>query len=299
VQLHCAAVANGRDWPRVVQGRAVTFQPFGYRFEVVSFSPPAAVRAAIRSRAKPWFDLKDGARGWIVGPFICLWFSAVRRGGPILVGRIARHGTGTRIAGRAGCALAYAAIACAVLAFAPWLLWRELGRGADPATAAVLTGLGVAAQLLILWIGHRFRREAEPLVRFLRDTLTPPDRSLPRPSFDAGELKGVILDVGGTPHQGPVTTETLHQALSEMGEDDFVILSSAPETYIQTAIRDGDYVIEKRDGSGERHFAARRVGPAPEVREDLFSFDEVREIFLAYAAAAPMPPLVRWERMRF
>ena len=75
------------------------FEPIGYRFEVRSPRPPAEVKTGIRSRKKGWFDVKSGARGWIAGPFICLWFSAFDEAGPMLLGIISRDGAGTRVRG--------------------------------------------------------------------------------------------------------------------------------------------------------------------------------------------------------
>ena len=80
----------------------MAFQPFGYRFEVRSPSLPSDAKAAIRSRKKAWFDPKSGARGWVAGPFICLWFSAFDKHGPMLFGMITQDNMGTRVRGRAG-----------------------------------------------------------------------------------------------------------------------------------------------------------------------------------------------------
>ena len=62
----------------------MTFQPFGYRFEITSELTPTEAKAAIRSKKTTVFDVKNGARGWIVGPFICLWFSALLLGAATL-----------------------------------------------------------------------------------------------------------------------------------------------------------------------------------------------------------------------
>src|SRR5947207_232306 len=80
----------------------MAFQPFGFRFEIQSQMPPSQTKAAIRPRLKKWFDVQNGARGWIIGPFICLWFYAFNRSGPMLLGRMSSDGFTTRISGRAG-----------------------------------------------------------------------------------------------------------------------------------------------------------------------------------------------------
>ncbi len=111
--------------------------------------------------------------------------------------------------------------------------------------------------------------------------------------------KAFSLDVGGERRKGPVTPASIHDALLGIGAGDFVILASASETYIQTAFRDGAYVIEMRDGGDQRHFRAlRRIVPtAASASNVVFSFEEVREAFMAYASKAPMPPFVMWEGM--
>jgi hypothetical protein len=80
----------------------VAFEPFGYRFEIHSPLAPAEVKTAIRSRSKDWTDPKNGARGWVVGPFVCLWLNLANPNGPMLFGRFKRAEAGTTITGRAG-----------------------------------------------------------------------------------------------------------------------------------------------------------------------------------------------------
>lgn len=78
------------------------FQPFGYRFEIISHLSAANTKKAIRDKKTGLFDAKNGARGWVAGPFICLWFSAFDRYGPMLVGLISSENFGARVRGRAG-----------------------------------------------------------------------------------------------------------------------------------------------------------------------------------------------------
>lgn len=278
----------------------MAFQPFGYRFELKSPSQPSEVKAVIRSRKKQWFEVKNGARGWIVGSFICLWFSAFNRHGPMLFGRITRDGFGTRISGRAGSNLNGLAMVCVLLPLAAWLFYQALGEGTYTTKQVVIVGGLMAFPLLGFWTSHMFRREAEPLVRFLRDAVTPSGRTLRGRSAMATISKAFSIDVGGEVREGPVTPDAIHDALLEIGADDFVILGSAPETYIQTAFLDGGYIIEKRDGGAQKHFRAqRRAVTVTESSDAAFSFEEVLEAFMAYASEGPMPPIVTWERRHF
>lgn len=278
----------------------MAFQPFGYYFEVRSPHPPSEVKAIIQSRKKGWFEPQDGARGWIIGPFICLWLSALKRQGPMLFGRISRDSFGTKISGRAGSdlnGLAASAVSIPILAVLLYLIVS-----AEDYTFQQVAILGGVLLLspLIFWLAHKDRREAEPLVRFLRDAVTTQGRSLRAKSATVIISKAFSLEVAGETRKGPVTPDAVHDALLGMGAGDFVILASAPAMYIQAVFRDGGYIIERRDGDDQRHFEARRLStPSAGSSDSVFSFEEVRETFLAYASEAPMPPFVRWEAMQF
>lgn len=277
----------------------MAFQPFGYRFEVRSPTQSSELKAVIRSRKKQWFDPKDGARGWIVGPFICLWFSAFDRYGPMLFGRITRDGFETRIAGRAGSDLNGLAMICILLPFMAWLFHQTLADGGFTTKQILITIVGVMAVLFAFWTSHKFRRDADPLVRFLRDAVTTSGRTLRGMSTNITISEVLSLDVSGEIRRGPVTPDAIHDALLGIGSGDFVILASAPETYIQTAFRDGGYIIEKRDGDAQSHFRALRLmGPSARSSDPVFSFEEVRATFMAYASEAPTPPFLTWVSMQ-
>jgi hypothetical protein len=152
----------------------------------------------------------------------------------------------------------------------------------------------------MFWWSHKDRRKAEPLVRFLRDTVTVGGRELRAKSSKMAVPKALTLSVGGEDAQGPVTSEAIHDALLAVGEGGFVILASAPENYIQSAFRDGGYLLEKREGSQEQHFEARKRSVASTASKDANSaltFEEVRNVIMAYASGGAMPPFITWERM--
>lgn len=112
--------------------------------------------------------------------------------------------------------------------------------------------------------------------------------------------KAFTLNVGGDSRADPVTPDAIHEALLALGAGDFVILESGPETYIQTTFRDGGYILEMRDGDKLRHFQAKRRSVAPKSPSEshsMFTFEEVREAFIAHASEAPTPPFLTWERM--
>src|SRR3546814_8527494 len=89
------------------------------------------------------------------------------------------------------------------------------------------------------------------------------------------------MSIGGERFSGVVTPNAIHDALIAVGTGSFVILEAGPETYIQTASRDGAYIVEKRDGGSFEHFRALRSNDNLRLAErnnDLFDFEEVREV---------------------
>lgn len=280
----------------------MAFQPFGYRFEVSSPSQPRDVKAAIRSRKKGWFDAQNGARGWIMGPFICLWFSALDRNGPMLFGKISRGNLGTRITGRAGSDLNGVAVFTLWLPVMALLLYLTVSAGDYTWNYLAFVCGVILFSPLVLWWSHQDRRDAEPLVRFFRDAVTASGRTLRAKAATVTVSEAFTLNVNEESRAGPVTPDAIHDALLALGRDDFVILESGPENYIQTKFHDGGYVLEMRNGDKERHFRAIRRHVAPKSPSDspsIFTFEEVREAFIAYASEAPMPPFLTWERMHF
>lgn len=151
---------------------AVKVQPLGYPFEVRSPKSVTEIKAAIRSKTQGWFDAKNGARGWIIGPLMCLWWTALNPRGPMLIARIGADGHGTLITGRAGSDLNGIAALLLVAAVLPYLTYQMIVERQATTTAliaiAILLGLGVP---LTLWFAHKDRHDADPLVNFLRRTL--------------------------------------------------------------------------------------------------------------------------------
>ncbi|NYI22972.1 hypothetical protein FHS93_001897 [Sphingobium francense] len=277
------------------------FEPFGYRFEINSPMSPSEVKIAIKSRKKGWFDAKNGARGWIVGPLICLWFSAFDQYGPMLFGVISSDAAGSRVRGRAGSDLNGVVMFSLLIPFMIFIVYKLISQGtASFRQLLVIAVVFLLGGPLIYWLAHKGRREAEPLIRFLRDTLTVSGKTLRRKSDAAVISRELVMSIGGERFSGVVTPNAIHDALIAVGTGSFVILEAGPETYIQTASRDGAYIVEKRDGGSFEHFRALRSNDNLRLAErnnDLFDFEEVREVFMAYASEASAPPFVTWEKM--
>jgi hypothetical protein len=275
---------------------AVAFQPFGYNFEIRSPMPRAKVKDAICARKKRWFDPKDGPRGWIVGPFICLWMSAFDRYGPMLFGRVSGDEFATRISGRAGSNLngiAGLSLLLPLMFFATYMAVRENQWSTQQVVIVGIVGL---LCLSAFWMSHKDRKHAEPLVRFLQQTITASGQSLRARTATAIIPPQVRMTVSGEEKQGAVTAEAIHDALLHAGVGDSVVLATGPETYMQTLLQDDGFVIEKREGDHLHHFKAVRQYGHFKGR-DKFSFEETLAALIGYGSGSAVLDVVGWEPM--
>jgi hypothetical protein len=280
----------------------MAFQPFGYRFHIRSASSVSEVRQAIRSRKTSWTDPQSGARGWIAGTFICLWFRPFDRYGPMLVGRISRDDLGTKVTGRAGSDLnGLATHTILVVLLTLLLVWAISGGDYRP-SYLVFTLILILSAPIVFWLGHKDRREAEPLVRFLRDATGSVDEKRRAGSRLPRFSKRLSINVSGKTQPDQATVESTRDALLRIGPADLLTLEVDAQAYIQTAVRDGGYMLEMRDGNRLRHYRARRRGLLPAAlagcTDRIFSFDETLEVLIAYGSDIAMPHFVNWEPMR-
>lgn len=260
--------------------------------------PPSNTKAAIRARKKSWFDTNSGARGWIVGPFLCLWLSAFDRHGPMLFGRISRDNLGTRISGRAGSDLNGLALYLLLLPLLAFFLYQMILAGEATTNQIPIIGGLILLSPLMLWLSHKDRREAEPLVRFLQDVTNLSAVTRRSRAKSVRLTKTFELDVSGDKAPQPITGDAIYEALLATGIGDFIILAADTETYIQTLGREAGLTIEKRDGSADQHFRATRQGGIPNSNKtDHFSFEETWDVIAAYVSGSPMPAFIAWERM--
>ncbi|APE27962.1 hypothetical protein [Aurantiacibacter gangjinensis] len=116
-----------------------------------------------------------------------------------------------------------------------------------------------------------------------------------------------------------VSPEQLHAELARLGEDNGrAILSADDTTYIQTAVFDNGFVIERRDGGGEdthfhavpRHAELPPPAPRPERRwweklllsdniltsECAFTLEQVQRIFADYLAGRQSDIPRQWDQ---
>lgn len=279
----------------------MAFQPFGYRFDIKSQSAPSDVKAIIRSHKKDWFDPKKGARGWIAGPFICLWSSAFDRHGPMLFGRISRDNRGTRISGRAGSDLNGLAMFTILISVLLLAFCQTVFDGNFAFNDIAIIGILIALSPLVFWMSHKDRRAADPLVRFLRDNATGAGRSLRKKSTNIRISRPLSIYINGENDKNPATTDSIYDTLLGTGAGDFVVLALDSENYIQTASQGGGYILEMREGDHQRHYRAARRGTTSALNGNsgyIFTFKEVLAAFMAYGSDAPMPGFVGWEPMQ-
>lgn len=280
----------------------MAFQPFGFRFEISSSLPTAKAKAAIRSKKTSIFDAKNGARGWIAGPFICLWFSAFDRYGPMLFGLISADNFGTRVRGRAGSDLNGVLMFTLLIPLMAWVVYKMISEGQATGRQLVVIGLVfLVGGPLIYWSAHRERKDAEPLVRFLRKTLAQPD-TRSKPAAGARNIQqGLGLVLNGTSIDGPMTAEAIQSAFMRVGNGDFLIVELGPQDYLQTGCQDGGYILEIRKGGPGKHYRAIRNERAIDgnaTTNDTFSYEEVLAAMELYAVGEALPGFLRLEPMK-
>lgn len=150
----------------------MAFKPFGDRFEVTTLMTIQAAKAVIRSRKSGWLSAEGEPRGWIIGPFLCLWQSAFDQHGPMLIAYLNNDGFRTTIVGRAGADLNGTALFVLLTPLMAWVTWKmyETGQGNTKVYVmmGVVFGLGLP---LILWLNSKDRRDADPLIKFVNEAV--------------------------------------------------------------------------------------------------------------------------------
>lgn len=278
----------------------MAFQPFGYHVLIQSRMPLVDAKLAIKRRKKGWFDPKNGARGWILGPFICLWWSGINSQGPMMLGILTGDSRSSQLKARAGSDLNGTIWVTFLTIMILPILISQADQWPQNIQQFVLVGLVFGLGVpLTLWMASKDKREAEPLVKFMRDVLTPERKASRKARQSVSISKKLKIDLSGDVLKGRMTANRLHDSLLDVGPHGFLILSAAPDVYIQTAFKNGGYVIEERKG-GSMHFEALRADDdtaSESIPHNIFTFDEVYQTLLAFATDAPTPDFLRWQRM--
>lgn len=275
------------------------FQPFGYSFETITSLPLAEAKAAIRSKKTGIFDAKNGARGWIVGPFICLWSSAFDRFGPMLFGLISANGSGTRVHGRAGSDLNGVLMATLLIPLLAWLAFKMISEGQTTDRQLLVTALVIlVGGPLIFWSAHKERKSADPLVLFLRKALEQSDARSKSTLSSRKTLNGLRLILNGETFEGPVTEENVQNLLFQLGNQDFMIIETTEQNYLQTVNCDGTYILEVRKGGPGEHYQIVRIGETTcDPQNDRFTLVEANAAMASYLSGESLPSSMRIQRI--
>lgn len=145
----------------------MTFQPFGFAFDMRSPLDLDESKRRIRECKTHWYDPNEGPRGFIAGRFICLWNGLLQRHGPMLIGWLSEDPTGCRVTGRSGSdinGMLYLSLIASLLMIAGIGLFRQ-GEMSPP--AALTLGLCAICIFLLLWSASRDRRAGVGLVGFV------------------------------------------------------------------------------------------------------------------------------------
>ena len=264
----------------------------GYRFEVASQHPPQEAKRRLKSKMLPWFEAKTGARGWIVGPYLCLWRSAFDKHGPMVFARIRADGFGSEVSGRAGSDLNGTFWFMLLTPIIAWVLYMAHREGQSSVqmfvTVGIVFGLGLP---LTLWFNHVERKSADPLVRFIERSVGAAPSQLRVPpasgSLSAVPVGDARITIDGVRNPEPPSEQAIYAGLAGLEADGFLILEFGKHEYMQTLREDDRFALERRDGSGENHFRLRTK----------LSFDEVLQTLCQYLARQHAIDEATWERV--
>lgn len=251
-------------------------------------------RAAIRAGLSKWLAEKDGPRGWVAGPFMCLWRTALLNDNTVYA-LILRRGWQARIVGVTLDDIALALALLLPVGLLGWLIpWTIAGQLF--ALGTVLLGILAVGAIALVIHWPRGTREDRTIV-FLRRAaggLTmEPGSEEPLPDYSRTPRQAKLTIGSNGPVEGP-TAANIRSAFSEMdaGVAEYLILESGAEHFVQCRPEDHGYVVEWRDGGAERHFVARRPN---ELAEPLSSSDALR-LILDYLHESEWPDTVSWEK---
>lgn len=233
-------------------------------FRIDCADQPEQVKVTIKEALSDWFDPREFPRGWIAGPVICLWRTAMTNDN-IVYAVILRDGWRTRIIGFTLSQFARSFFIFALLGAIIWLIASTVqGDLFLIGTLPLAILCGAALAVLIFWPESS---QEDRTVTFLREVVEGQTRK-PRlqPAFTRpatyGEARALELVVSGRSVASLATAEAVIAAFRAMddGEEEFLILAAGENEFFQSAPGPDEFFVEWRDGCRERHFVAQCAG---------------------------------------
>ncbi|HEX4874926.1 MAG TPA: hypothetical protein VFV06_08495, partial [Sphingorhabdus sp.] len=204
---------------------------------------------------KGWFESKDGPRGWIIGQILCLWLSALNSHGPMVIALLKNDDRGTRIIGRAGADLNGTALFLLLTPLMAWISWQMYLHSQGTIGAYIAIGIIFGFALpLTLWINSRDRRDADPLVSFLRRVTKDSRDNLTQTEVLSEKRYPIMVETADRRHASAISDKELFEALESLTNGDFIVLAKEDEHYMQILLTRCCFVVEKREGGPSAHF---------------------------------------------
>lgn len=267
------------------------FKPFGKSFQIDTRLTLEDVREAIYERQRNRFEPGSGPSSLVVGSLILLWMPSYGLGAqPQLICRVTASAQGSRIRGVMGFGILFA-----------WTLAALFGGAAIFALLmGHITGMSAlgAAFFPLLLFAFNDTKSAEPLLRYLRNSLDLHAGALSVSASNAAFTDDLTLEVSDTPHRHPITPQTILDALLHLQEDgDATLFLFRRGAGSLQATPDGTHFTLERRIEGEAGYQrAFRRGGATEA-SDRLSRHEALAAYLAFAAGAPLPETIGWRQV--
>ena len=255
----------------------------------------AAAKSAIRTKKKAWFEPKNGPRGWVIGPAVCLWFSAFNQHGAMVIAILKSDGFGAHMVGRAGADLNGMAFFLLLTPLIVWLTWQMHLHGQGTTQAYIAIGLVLGLGLpFTLWMNSKDRRDADPLVSFLRRVTTQGTR----PESLSDERHTIKVQLASRNEALDISDKELFEELAGLANGNFIVLAKADEHYMQAVSTHSHLIVEKREGGPSKHFRAELPkGEFDGALEYDFSLSRAFHVLSSFAKGHQPDRDLSWKRV--
>jgi hypothetical protein len=264
----------------------------GHRFEIRSSLSPEQAKAALRKQKRGWLDPKVGPRGWILGSFLCLQWSAVGdRGGPLVLARIADNGSASRVHGRAGLDVASLMMIGVILGILIFGTYEFVSKSSDPASLLLSCGVVLLVPGAVLGLRLLSLQDADPLVRFIGRVLQSPtalSTEVAPTQFDRTPVHSAKLNIDGRHLRVPPSADDVAHAILAMKPDTFLIIEFGSNIFMQTALKYDRFILEKCEGSDQVLYRAKGD----------FDRNDVIAMMTAYLRGSQSSERIVWETER-